>query len=57
LTAATPREEYERRESRHRDDVAAAARLEERVSQTRLGLALVTVLIGWLAFGLGRLSP
>jgi len=57
LTAATPREEYERREFRHREGVADAVRLEERVSQARLGLALVTVLIGWLAFGLGRLSP
>ena len=56
MTAATPREEYQRRESRHQEGVAAAARLEEKVSQGRLGLALVAAVIGWLAFA-GRLSP
>jgi len=57
LTAATPREEYQRRQSRHEEGVAAAARLEERVSRARLGLALVAAAIAWLAFGAGRLSP
>jgi len=57
LTAATPREEYERRQSRHLEGVADAGRLEEKISRVRLGLALVAALIAWLAFGAGRLSP
>ena len=51
MTAATPREEYQRRESRHREGVADAARLEEKISGGRLGLALVAALIAWQAFG------
>ena len=57
MTAATPREEYQRRESRHQEGAADAARLEERISRVRLGLALAAILIAWLAFGVGRLSP
>jgi hypothetical protein len=37
--------------------VADAARIEERISRARLGLALAAILIAWLAFGVGRLSP
>ncbi len=54
---AAPREEYRRRETRCRARATDAARLEERISQSRLGLALAAALIAWLAFGAGRLSP
>jgi hypothetical protein len=53
----TPREEYRRRADRHREDAAAAARIEERISRARLGVALAAALTVWLAFGVGRLSP
>jgi hypothetical protein len=54
---AAPRDEYRRRETKHREHVTGAARREEAVSRARLGIALAAVLIGWLAFGAGRLSP
>jgi len=57
LTAALPREEYERRQSRHQVGVADAARLEERISQARLGVALAAAVLAWLALVAGRLSP
>jgi hypothetical protein len=54
---STPREEYERREARYRERAADDARREERISRARLAVALAAAaLIGWLAFGGGRLS-
>jgi hypothetical protein len=55
--AAAPRDEYRRREARHRGRAAEAARLEEWVSGARLGIALLAILIAWLAFGARRISP
>ena len=52
-----PADEYRRREAAHRARAAVAARREEMVSRVRLGVALVAALVGWLAFGAGRLSP
>jgi hypothetical protein len=53
----SPGEEYGRRETRHRERAADAARREEMVSRVRLGVALAAALTAWLAFGAGRLSP
>ena len=53
----TPREEYRRREAAYRDRAAGDARREERISRTRLGVALAAAVIAWLAFAAGRLSP
>ena len=52
-----PRQEYRRRASRHHERAAEDARLEETISRARLGVALAAVLLGWLAFGAGWLSP
>ncbi|HEU4371518.1 MAG TPA: DNA mismatch repair protein MutS, partial [Methylomirabilota bacterium] len=52
-----PREEYRRRADRRREQAAEAARLEERISRARLGVALGATLVAWLAFGADRLSP
>jgi hypothetical protein len=52
-----PREEYRRREGEHRERAADVARREEVITRARLGVALAAVLIAWLAFGAGRLSP
>jgi hypothetical protein len=52
-----PGEEYRRREIRHRERAAEAARREEMVSRGRLGVAIAAALIAWLAFGADRLSP
>ena len=57
MTAASPREEYARRRARQQEGVADAARREERISRARLGVALAAVLVAWLVFGAGRLSP
>ncbi len=54
---AAHREEYRRRKTRHQERAADAARLAERISRARLGLALAAILIAWLAFDAGRLSP
>ena len=54
---AVPREEYRRRESRHREQAARAAWREEAIARARLGVALAAALIAWLAFGAGWLSP
>ena len=51
----TPAGEYRRRADRHRANAADAARRDETVSRVRLGVALVAVLLGWLASS-GRLS-
>jgi hypothetical protein len=53
----TPREEYRRRETGYRELAAGGARREEQVSRARLGVALATAVIAWLAFGAGRMSP
>ncbi len=53
----SPREEYRGREGEHRQRAADVARREEVITRARLGVALAAVLIAWLAFGAGRLSP
>jgi hypothetical protein len=52
-----PREEYRRREGKHRERAAEVARREEVITRARLIVALTAVMIAWLAFGPGRLSP
>jgi hypothetical protein len=54
---SVPADEYQRREARHREQAAAAARREETISRVRLGVAVLAAAIGWLALADGRLSP
>jgi hypothetical protein len=54
---STPHAEYRQREAKHRERAAAAGRREEQISRGRLGVALAGLLIAWVAFGAGWISP
>lgn len=56
MTEGAPEEEYRRRLAAHEARVADAARLVETISRVRAGVVGLTLLVAWLAFGLGWFS-